>query len=162
MLVDYRRRDFLRGKIKPQAVPLRPPWSIGELDFLEACTRCGECLEHCPEKVLFPDSDRGYPHINFTVGECSFCGRCVDICPTGALTRMLAPPWTAKARVTAGCLAARQVVCLTCGELCETEAIRFDTQAGNVARPVIDSGRCTGCGACVAPCPTKSIEVVRE
>ena len=39
-------------------------------------------------------------------------------------------------------------------------AIRFPLVAGGVPRPEIDTGACTGCGACVAPCPVNAIERV--
>jgi ferredoxin-type protein NapF len=30
---------------------------------------------------------------------------------------------------------------------------------GGVATPAVDATSCTGCGACVAPCPVAAIEV---
>ena len=159
MLFDASRRNLLRGKIKALPIQLRPPWSIEESAFLDACTRCGECLTHCPEKILITDRESGYPRVDFNAGECTFCRLCVEICPSGALNSGLLPPWTAKARIDAGCLTTQQVVCHTCGDVCETRAIRFKSVAGVVPRPIINTTNCTGCGACVTPCPTQSIEV---
>ncbi len=61
------------------------------------------------------------------------------------------------ARVGPACLAARRVECRVCGEACEASAIRFAPRAGGVALPIVDTGRCTGCGDCVARCPTQAI-----
>lgn len=58
------------------------------------------------------------------------------------------------------CLALQQVVCRTCGELCDTGAIRFVMQAGRVAQPEVQTERCTGCGDCIADCPTQALALV--
>lgn len=53
------------------------------------------------------------------------------------------------------CLAYRNLVCTTCVEACpEPGAIRIE---GNL--PVVDPGRCTGCGDCreLCPAPTNAI-----
>mgnify|MGYP002135813212 CR=1 FL=1 len=51
------------------------------------------------------------------------------------------------------------VICRTCGEQCERDAIRFRLAAGGVATPVIDPTRCNGCGRCVAACPVKAVAI---
>jgi ferredoxin len=43
--------------------------------------------------------------------------------------------------------------------LCEARAIAFPPRLGGCSLPQIDPARCTGCGACVAPCPTAAIEI---
>lgn len=64
------------------------------------------------------------------------------------------------ARIGERCLALQQVVCRTCGELCDTSAIRFVMQAGRVAQPQVQAERCTGCGDCIADCPTQALALV--
>lgn len=159
------RRNFLRGRFSRRQGPLRPPWALEEQDFLNACTRCGECSRVCPTHVI-STRDGGYPAIDFSEGECSFCGDCVAVCATGALKRQAdgkAPagvaPWQARAKIGEHCLAQQRVECRVCGEHCAAGAIRFSPVLGGPPLPTLDSARCTGCGACVSPCPTRAITV---
>lgn len=159
------RRGFLRGR-PAAAAPLRPPWAIAESHpppaFTDRCSRCGDCARHCPTRIIVP-GDGGFPTLDFSRGECTFCADCVRACATGALHRAgpEAPPWRQSARIGAACLAGQQVECRVCGESCPSAAIRFQLQAGRVASPVLDPAACTGCGACLAPCPTQAITIVR-
>lgn len=153
------RRNFLRGRFSVRKGPLRPPWALAEADFLAACTRCGDCVRACPTHVVV-DRDAGYPTVDFGDGECTFCGDCVRVCKSGALRRAEGQaPWSAKASVGEHCLARQRVECRVCGEQCDAQAIRFSPQLGGPPTPSIDGALCTGCGACVAPCPTRAIAV---
>lgn len=151
------RRQFLKFNSKHKALPVRPPWSIEEHAFQDACTRCGDCLSACPENILIREGVNGYPVVDFKRGECTFCGDCVTACPTTALSS--ADAWTLKAVFGETCLPKQQVICTTCAEQCEARAIVFSPVVGAVAQPEINLAACTGCGACVAPCPTQAIEV---
>lgn len=153
------RRNFLRGRFSPRQGPLRPPWALAESDFLTACTRCGDCVTACPTQVIIT-RDAGYPTVNFTDGECTFCGGCAAACKTGALLLTEGQaPWSACALIADHCLARQRVECRICGDQCEAGAIRFQLQAGGIATPQLDQERCTGCGACVGPCPVRAIVV---
>lgn len=68
-------------------------------------------------------------------------------------------PWTIRASIGEHCLALQRVECRICGDQCTVGAIKFQPRVGGVAQPVVDNARCTGCGACVAPCPTRAIGV---
>jgi ferredoxin-type protein NapF len=106
------------------------------------------------------DRDAGYPTIDFGEGECTFCGDCVTACKAGALHRSLGqPPWLGRAAINEDCLARQRIECRVCSDLCATGAIGFPPLPGGIAVPALDLARCTGCGACVAPCPTRAITV---
>lgn len=155
------RRHFLRADLSARTTPLRPPWAVGEGRFLDACTRCGKCVVACGPGILKSDP-RGYPVADFSRGECTFCAACLGACETGALLRAEphAAPWTFKAAIEPCCLAEQGVMCSICREQCQYEAISLKPGTGGVPLPHLDASACTGCGACVAPCPTASIHIV--
>jgi ferredoxin-type protein NapF len=152
------RRGFLRMGRRTVEPARRPPWAIDEALFVDRCTRCDRCIEACPTQILIR-MDGGFPGVDFSRGECTFCGECLNRCEPQALFRGEADalPWAMVAAIGADCLAERGVECRVCGEACPEGAIRFHLQLGRVAGPVLDAGRCTGCGACIGPCPTRAI-----
>jgi ferredoxin-type protein NapF len=151
------RRQFLRGDFKSRRTPQRPPWALAEEAFLDACSRCGDCVPVCPTKIVF--IVRGFPQVDFKRGECSFCGACVAACKDRALVRDGREAWTIKAQVADNCFALRGVECRICGDHCPVTAIRFSPRLGGPPVVEIDPGTCTGCGACVAPCPVAALSV---
>ena len=157
-MVDASRRGFLRGRPRPRA-EMRPPWALPESAFIDRCTRCGDCVTACPQRILVP-GDGGFPMVDFSQRECSFCGECAAACQPLALVRGEdLPAWPCKALVSDVCLARRGTECRVCGDFCAVRAIRFAPRQGGTAIPSIDKDACTGCGACVAPCPTKAITI---
>lgn len=149
------RRALFRGR-RTATAPLRPPWALAEDEFVSCCTRCDDCIGACPEGIVLR-ADGGFPAVDFQRGECTFCEACVEACPSGALVRE-GPPWTIRARVDDRCLALNGVHCQACRDACPTQAIRFPLRPG-VPGPVVDDPTCTGCGACVAPCPVDALSV---
>ncbi|MDP3538391.1 MAG: ferredoxin-type protein NapF [Azonexus sp.] len=158
-MVDASRRGFLRGRPRPQA-QIRPPWALAEGEFIDRCSRCNDCLKACPQKILVA-GDGGYPTVDFRLGECTFCGDCVVACLPRALLRRDGEvlPWKIKAGISDDCLPQRGIECRVCGEFCDVRAIRFLPRLGGSPLPEILAEQCTGCGACVAPCPTQAITV---
>lgn len=168
MTESISRSGFLRGRFRDRGEPARPPWARAEAGFRAACTGCDDCIRACPETILVKGRD-GLPRLSFDVGACTFCGDCVAACPTDALImapgdRPFAPPvsWTFVALVDDACLAPRGLACRICGAQCARGAIRFPVVIGGTAAPVIDTAGCTGCGACVAPCPTDAIRIAED
>lgn len=157
-MVDASRRGFLRGTRRPRA-EIRPPWALPEAAFIDRCTRCSDCLNACPQKILI-FGDGGFPTVDFSQGECTFCGDCLHACQAAALVRREdQPAWSCKAVIGGDCLAARKVECRVCGDFCDVRAIRFSLRPGGTALPEFNSEICTGCGACVVPCPTAAIHI---
>lgn len=139
--------------------PLRPPWSVAEAAFTDACTRCGQCLSACPEGILVR-GDGGFPSVEFSLGECTFCRACRDACPEPVfLDPAEHPPWQQTAQIAELCLCQHGVVCQNCRDACPESAIRFPPRLGGPALPLLDAQRCTGCGACVASCPVQAITI---
>jgi len=159
------RAQFIRGSFGGARQIIRPPWAVDELGFVGACSRCGDCIGVCPEKIL--ETGRGgFPHVNFSKGECTFCGNCAEKCKSGAINKRTDDaPWPLKAVIAPSCLTLKQVMCRTCGDSCPVGAIRFRISVGAVARPEVAPAACTGCGACFGPCPVSAVtigEIVAE
>lgn len=145
------RMQLLRG----QHNPIRPPWTTAQ--FTDDCQRCHACIQHCPEQIL--KKGRGsFPEVDFSKGECTFCKRCAEVCPTETIGQIDAP-WALKIQINPNCLAQQNVVCVTCGEFCEYQAIHFAPKLGGIAQPEVNLEQCTGCGACFSTCPTQAIQL---
>jgi ferredoxin-type protein NapF len=156
------RRQFLRGDIHGHRPSLRPPWSLAEAAFIEACERCGDCVQACGEGIL-KTGGGGFPEVDFSRGGCTFCGDCLVACKHHALTgdiRDTASAWSLRAQIGPDCLARKGVICRSCGERCDTRAIRFQLKAGGAARPELDVSLCNGCGECYGVCPTQAVRIV--
>ena len=159
-MVDASRRGFFRGRPRPR-VEIRPPWALPETSFTDTCTRCNDCAGACPEQIIV-SGDGGFPTIDFKRGECTFCGDCVAACQPNALVRADGQPaWSYKALIGPSCLPARGVECRSCEDFCTARAIRFSPRLGGGPIPEVETEKCTGCGACIAPCPVNAIAITR-
>lgn len=157
--MDTARRGFLRGRFRQIANLPRPPWAVAESEFQTRCTRCNDCVDACPTGILRV-GDGGYPTVDFSHAECTFCGECAVACAPRAIDRTAsAQAWQMKAQLGPACVASKGVECRICGDACEARAIRFRPALGGISAPTLDDDACTGCGACVAPCPVDAIVV---
>lgn len=155
------RAQLIRGRVGKPA-ELRPPGALPEDRFTETCTRCGDCLKACPTKIIVAGSG-GFPVLDFGRGECTFCKACVQVCKPNALLPWPDEEpygWNLKARIADKCVAYKGVECRICRDTCPVSAIRFQPVAGGIPRPQLNATVCTGCGACVAPCPVAAIAVI--
>ena len=152
------RRQWLRGDTGARRLPVRPPWSLDETSFIRDCSRCGDCIQDCPEAILIKGSG-GFPEVDFQLGECSFCGDCVASCSAPVFNPISTAPWSHNASISDQCITQQQVVCRSCIEHCEPEAITLSLQLGGVGIPKLNTELCNGCGACVAVCPTQAISI---
>jgi ferredoxin-type protein NapF len=104
--------------------------------------------------------DGGFPIIDFSSSGCCLCGACARVCPTSAIgkdTTRRAFAWHVE--VSSGCLTHHGVECRVCGDLCDTGVLRFVPAVGGIRQMRVDLAACTGCGACVAPCPVAAISL---
>ncbi|CAH1668986.1 ferredoxin-type protein [Hyphomicrobiales bacterium] len=155
--IDRGRRNFLTGRRPPLPDRVRPPWSR-PASLAAACSGCGACVPACPQRIIVFDA-AGYPAVDFAAGECSFCGACADACPEPVFDRLI-PAFAHVAAVGAECFARRGIICQSCGDACPETAIRFRLRLGGPALPEIAEDLCTGCGACIASCPTQAVTAV--
>ncbi len=58
------RRGLLKGRIGRSRERVRPPWSRPGREFTSRCTRCSDCIEACPEKIIVV-GDGGFPEVDF-------------------------------------------------------------------------------------------------
>ena len=121
---------------------VRPPGAVEELEFLERCVKCNQCIRVCPTNGLQPDwFESGLeglwtPVFNFRMGYCQLnCTACGQVCPTGAIQRISVeeklglgefadqgPIRLGTAHFDTGrCLPYSQnITCLVCEEVCPT------------------------------------------
>jgi len=188
--IDQSRRSFFRraaGKAAEKVVEhaqtriearaarwIRPPFALSELEFVLACTRCGDCVEACPHKVLFPLPSSYGADVAATAaldvlnGGCHLCEDwpCVAVCEADAL-RMpqiseaqpgegdeasdasASWPKMAQAQIIEGnCLPFKGPECGACEGHCPIEG----TLTFHREKPRIDQASCSGCGLCLAAC----------
>ena len=147
---------------------IRPPGARDEQDFLNVCSRCGNCVHACPVNAIKMDYSSklagGAPYIDPDVAACVMCDSlgCMTQCPSSAL--MLVP----REEIDIGTAVWNPSLCLrtVTGEPC-TMCVDH-CPVGTLALEVIDNrievhqDHCTGCGACQNNCPTnpKSITVM--
>jgi ferredoxin-type protein NapF len=151
---------------------IRPPAAVEPALFNFLCCRCGSCNKSCPTNIISPHADPGNilswmtPEVNFKSGYClETCNLCSQVCPSGAITLFSV---RAKSRIfmgTAGikldnCLLLNNKECVKCKESCKFSAIEFVPRE-NIFKvvPVIDTGKCVGCGACEVICPAGCIVI---
>ncbi|TVR04403.1 MAG: 4Fe-4S dicluster domain-containing protein [Deltaproteobacteria bacterium] len=145
----------------------RPPGALEEIDFLLACTRCGQCVEACPAAAILnlgPEAGlaAGTPFLDPNrYRPCVACedAPCMPACPTGALEVMSIADTVMGLAVldTETCYAWQGSICRLCSRACPypDEAIVLDEEG----RPWIDPRSCIGCGRCVAACPTTPVSL---
>lgn len=139
---------------------LRPPGAQDEAHFLTTCLKCNRCETACPQACLrtgvLEDGVLNWrtPIMDFHRGACDFCGVCEDVCPTGCILGARDESQAiGVARIDRErCIAWLQGGCQVCASTCPYEAITLDDRG----RPVIDQGKCNGCGACEYVCPSSS------
>jgi len=146
---------------------LRPPGAIAERQFLNTCSRGGECVKACPAHCIKIDSSGvkggGAPYIEADTSACVVCDGlyCMDVCPSGALKR------TPRVDIDMGtavwqedsCVRQRGESCTICVDQCPLGEVAIRLHRGRIE---VQPLSCVGCGVCQEKCPTtpKSIFVI--
>ncbi|MEO5323040.1 ferredoxin-type protein NapF [Mesorhizobium sp. CC13] len=149
------RRTFLTGRVPTASLRILPP-GMAE-NMLAACTGCGACAEACPTEII--GLVEGKPSLDFQAGECLLCGDCASVCPEPVFDRAVPPAFAHVVAIAEACLARNGVSCMSCRDACPQTAIALRPRIGGPFLPQLDKTACTGCGACIAPCPVQAISV---
>ena len=64
--------------------------SVPQAD-MQKCTRCGICIESCPETALHFDGD---DQLVVIAERCTYCGTCEAVCPEGAVALAYIISWS--------------------------------------------------------------------
>ncbi|MFK7964271.1 MAG: ferredoxin-type protein NapF [Burkholderiaceae bacterium] len=158
--VSASRRRFLRGRVAAPKAPsaFRPPWT-NELRLSEHCTSCGACVDACETSIISIGPDKK-PGLSFMQGECTFCQACVTACAEPVFNLGQLAPWRLGVLIGDGCLLKAGITCQLCTDHCDARALRFDLRVSPSGAIQIDQDACSGCGACVAPCPASAIDMI--
>jgi ferredoxin-type protein NapF len=143
----------------PPRPALRPPGAVDEAIFADTCKRCGKCVEVCPRQAIAPLED-GTPGITPRRAPCVVCDglKCTTVCPSGALISLA--PFDIRmgtAMIDARrCVAWQGQACDRCVASCPVPGALVVDDA---QRPLVDPGRCIGCGVCENVCPTSQAAI---
>lgn len=152
------RRTFLTGGNEQPVPRIVPP---GMMDGgLASCTGCGACVQACPTAIIVMVAAK--PSLDFMAGECLLCGDCATVCPEPVFDRAVPPTFSHVVAISDDCLALNGVSCMTCRDACPQAAIMFRPRIGGPFFPELRESACTGCGACIAPCPAQAITIARQ
>ncbi len=151
-------------KITKRVPVLRPPGAISEKAFLQACSRCDECIHACPKDAIQRAPKKmGFlihntPYIDPMRNPCVMCTDlpCIPACPDGALL-----PVQELSDVSMGyaildkkkCQAYGDTFCQQCVIDCPVPGAIHQVNE----KPIIDKNICTGCGVCMRSCSTVNI-----
>ena len=163
------------GRARGGTAPLRPPGSVAEDTFPGLCVRCGNCVRACPSMIIRPDTGQtgiaGFlaPVVRFEKEYClEDCNACTQVCPSGALQSLSLEQKhhhiIGEALVDGSIcfLVQGKNDCDVCVRSCPFDAVEiYWNEELYVAYPNVDPGKCNGCGACEAYCPTGEIKAIR-
>ena len=131
---------------------LRPPGAAEESDFLDRCTKCGDCVEACPFDAIRNSKVDQTPVIFPEESPCQLCEDfpCVLACETDALLPIFEP---FDVRMGIAKISQRECTaahgCNACVSKCPHEAIAMDFSTLQIT---VLENQCVGCGLCQQIC----------
>lgn len=167
--VDGGLAEIKEKKIPSRETPITPPGSLSARNMASHCTACQLCVSVCPNGVLRPSSGLQtwmQPEMSYERGYCRpECTKCADVCPAEAIRLITVAEKSAiqighAVWIRENCVVLTDgVECTNCVRHCPTGAIQLVPSDPAVADspkiPVVNTERCTGCGACENLCPAR-------
>ena len=165
----------VEDKVIPERqTPILPPGAQSAEYFAKHCTACQLCVSECPNDVLRASTDLLHfmqPVMSYEHGYCrEECHKCSDVCPMGAIkladatlktsTKVGQAHWIKK-----NCIPVTDGFdCGNCARHCPTGAIEMipldENDEEGVYIPMVNEGRCIGCGACENLCPARPLSAI--
>ena len=147
-------------------VPALPPGAVDRAEFNLKCVACGLCIANCRGDCLRASLSLkrfGQPEMDFRRGYClAECAQqCAKVCPAGAIRPL---DGVERKNVHVGhaiwkrdlCIRETEdVQCTACSRKCPVGAIHIVE-----GFPVVDKGKCIGCGACEHVCPARPMPAI--
>ena len=179
LFLGFKNKEGNVGGGRDRPLLIRPPGVNNEVEFLNKCIRCGNCMKVCPTNGLQPAIfESGFsgiwaPHLVPEIGYCEYnCNLCGKVCPTGAIPMLILAQKKEKRLGTAMidkniCLPwSQDKECIVCEEHCPvpTKAIKaYEEISGGkkIKKPYVDISLCVGCGICQTKCPTRPIRAIK-
>ena len=152
--------------VPDRPVPVLPPGAADRGKFNAMCVACGLCIANCRGGCLTASMSLkrfGQPEMDFRRGHCLLgCSyACGNVCPTGAISQLAG---IERKDVHMGhaiwkkdlCIRTKDgIECTACSRKCPVGAIHIVE-----GFPVVDKGRCIGCGACEHVCPARPMPAI--
>lgn len=143
--------------VKPISIQkgwVRPPGAVDPTEFLERCTKCGDCIDICPHESIQKLVNDETPAIFPSKNPCQLCEDfpCISACEAEALL-----PISGLNRVKMGVAVVSASLCTAgngcnaCVSQCPMGALSMNFSVFSV---VVDPKFCVGCGQCQFICHT--------
>lgn len=172
--VDGGLAVILDKKIPHRATPIVPPGAQSLRNMNHHCTGCQLCVSVCANGVLRPSDKLSalmQPEVSYERGYCRpECTKCSEVCPAGAILKITPADKSAiqighAVWVRENCIPLTDGrECGNCARHCPTGAILMVAsqagEPGSLKIPVVDAGRCIGCGACENLCPARPFSAI--
>ncbi len=176
--------QLFNQKVKLPLDFIRPPGALPEIDFIDRCIKCGQCIKVCLtnglQPALFEAGLDGLwtPRLISRMGCCEFeCNLCGRVCPTGAIEELVLEDKKLVVIGMAYVISDRCIpfvtdkTCIVCEEHCptsdkaivlvKTQATHEDGSSYESDRPFVIQDRCIGCGICEFVCPLDGEAAIR-